>query len=176
MARLIFGMNQSLDGYVNHEAFAPGDVLFRHFIDQVRTTTASIYGTGMYEVMKVWHEDQPEWDTALCEFGAAWRAQPKYVVSRSLTSVGPNCTLVGADFEAVIRRLKAELEGEIRVDGPVLAYSLAKLGLIDEYQIYLRPVVLGGGAPFFRGPLPPLRLVAHEEISEDALRLTYVPA
>ena len=60
--------------------------------------------------------------------------------------------------------------------GPKLAYSLTNLGLIDEYRLYYRPFVLGRGNPFFAGPQPPLRLVAHDLIGEDAVRLTYVPA
>jgi len=62
------------------------------------------------------------------------------------------------------------------VAGPVLAHSLTELGLIDEYRIYLHPVVLGRGNPYFAGPRPPLRLVAHDPIGEDVVRLTYVPA
>jgi riboflavin biosynthesis pyrimidine reductase len=65
---------------------------------------------------------------------------------------------------------------EIEVAGPELAQSLADLGLIDEYRLYLRPVVLGRGKPFFAGPRPPLRLVASNQIDEDTIRLTYVPA
>jgi dihydrofolate reductase len=97
-------------------------------------------------------------------------------VSHTLKTVGPNATLVADDFEAVIRRLKAELDGEIDVGGPVLAQSLTEAGLIDEYRLYLRPVVLGSGTPFFAGPRPPLHLVASDLIAEDLIRLTYVPA
>ena len=176
MAKLIFGMNVSLDGYVDHQEFAPGPALFRHFIEQVRGLTGSVYGRRMYEVMRYWDEDDPEWTPELRDFAAAWRSQPKWVVSRSLNSVGPNATLVEGGFEAVIRGLKAELAGEIEVGGPDLAGSLTDLGLIDEYQLYLRPVVLGHGKPFFAGPRPPLRLVASDRIGEDAIRLTYVPA
>ncbi|MGH3054341.1 MAG: dihydrofolate reductase family protein, partial [Gaiellaceae bacterium] len=85
-------------------------------------------------------------------------------------------TLVGDDFEAVIRGLKADLDGRVDVGGPKLAASLTKLGLIDEYQLYLRPFVLGGGNPYFAGAQTPLRLVASDRIGEDAMRLTYVPA
>jgi riboflavin biosynthesis pyrimidine reductase len=110
------------------------------------------------------------------QFAAAWRSQPKWVVSRSLKSVGPNATLVADDVEAVMRGLKAQLVGEIEVGGPDLARSLTDLRLIDEYRLYFRPVVLGRGKPFFAGPRPPLRLVASDLIGEDAIRLTYVPA
>lgn len=174
MAKLFFGMNLSLDGYVDHQAFAPGPKLFRHFIEQVRGLTGSVYGRGLYEVMRYWDEDFPEWGAEEREFALAWRNQPKWVVSRSLKSVGPNATLIADDVESTIRRLKADLPGEIDIGGPELAGSLTDL--IDEYQLYFRPVVLGGGKPFFAGPRPPLRLVASDVISEDAIRLTYVPA
>ena len=142
MAKLVFGLNQSLDGYVDHQEFAPGPSLFRHFTEQVRDLAGSVYGRRMYEVMRYWDEDRPEWDAEECDFAAAWRSQPKWVVSRSLKSVGPNATLVADDVEAVIRGLKAQLIGEIEVGGPDLARSLTDLGLIDEYRLYFRPVVL----------------------------------
>ena len=64
MAKIVFGMNQSLDGYVDHDhqEFAPGPALFRHFIEQVRGLAGSVYGRRMYEVMRYWDEDHPEWD------------------------------------------------------------------------------------------------------------------
>jgi dihydrofolate reductase len=176
MAKLFFGLNQSLDGYVDHQEIASGPALFRHFTELVRGLIGSVYGRRMYEVMRYWDEDRPEWDAARRDFAAAWRKQPKWVVSRTLKSVGPNATLVGDDLEATIRGLKARLVGEIQVGGPDLARSLTDLGLIDEYRLYIRPVVLGHGKPFFAGPRPPLRLVANDLIGEDAIRLTYVPA
>ena len=176
MAKLVFGMNQSLDGYVDHLEMRPSPALFSHFIDQVRGLTGSVYGRRMYEVMRVWDEDLLEWGAEQRDFAAAWRCQPKWVVSRSLKSVGPNATLVEDDFEAVIRGLKAQLVGEIGISGPDLARSLTDLGLIDEYRLYLHLVVLGRGKPFFAGPRPPLRLVTSDLIGEDVIRLTYVPA
>ena len=107
---------------------------------------------------------------------AAWRSQPKWVVSRSLKSVGPNATLVQNDVGTVLRELKARLAGEIDVAGPELARSLTELGLVDEYRLYFRPIVLGRGTPFFAVPPPTLRLVSSDLIGEDAVRLTYVPA
>jgi dihydrofolate reductase len=181
MAKLMFGMMQSLDGYVAGAEGGPGlpmpgEVLSRHFNAQMRGITGSLYGRRMYEIMRYWDEDQPEQDEAAREFAAAWRAKPKWVVSGTLKSVGPNATLVDDDLEGFVRRLKAEHEGEIEVAGPELAGSLTELGLIDEYQLYLCPVVLGRGKPFFSGPRPPLRLVSSEHIGEDTISLTYVPA
>lgn len=176
MAKLVFALNQSLDGYVDHMAFAPDATLFRHFIDDVRGLAGSVYGRRMYEVMRYWDEDRPEWDEPERAYATAWRGQPKWVVSRSLKSVGPNATLVADDIEATIRGLKARLDGVIEVSGPELARSLTDLGLVDEYRLYLHPFVLGRGKPFFAGPRPPLRLVASDRIGGDVMRLTYVPA
>jgi dihydrofolate reductase len=176
MARLVFGMNQSLDGYVDHTAFAPDRTLFRHFIEEARGQAGSVYGRKMYEIMRYWDDDQPEWNADEQAFAAAWRRQPKWVVSRSLTSVGPNAMLIRDDLERAVRELKAGRDGEIEVAGPDLAKSLTELGLIDEYRIYLHPVVLGHGTPYFGGPRPRLRLIGTDRIGEDVIRLTYVPA
>ena len=177
MAKLVYGLQQSLDGYVDHTMLGPpGPAVFRHFIELVRGLTGLIYGRRTYEIMRYWDEDLPDWDAEDREFAATYRSRPKWVVSRSLKSVGPNATLIAVDFEKAIRKLKAELAGEIQVGGPVLAHSLTEAGLIDEYQLYLRPVVLGGGQPFFAGPRPRLHLVASDLIADDLIRLTYVPA
>jgi dihydrofolate reductase len=168
------------DGYVaglasGLELPPPGDSLSRHFNDYVRGLAGLLCGRRMYEVMRYWDEDQPEWDVVEHDFAALWRAKPKWVVSRSLKSVGANATLVAGDVEAFVRRLKAEVEGEIDVAGPELAGSLTDLGLIDEYRLYFRPFVLGRGKPYFAGARPPLRLIAADPVGEDAVRLTYVP-
>lgn len=176
MATLVFGMNQSLDGYVDHMAFGPSPTLFRHFIEEARAQAGSVYGRRVYQLMQYWDDEHPEWDEDRQAFAAAWRRQPKWVASRTLTSVGPNARLVEGDLAAEMRKLKAEHVGEIEVAGPDLARSLTELGLIDEYRIYLHPVVLGGGKPYFAGPRPPLRLMAHDRIDADVIRLRYVPA
>jgi dihydrofolate reductase len=177
MAKLVFALNQSLDGYVDHMKIGPPDpVLSRHFLEQVRGLTDVVYGRRMYEIMRYWDDDQPDWDADDRDFAAVWRNQRKWVVSRSLKSVGPNATLVEGDLEAAIRGLKARLDGEIDVAGPNLAGSLTNLGLIDEYRLYVHPIVLGSGQPFFAGPRPRLRLVSSDRIGEDVIRLTYVPA
>src|SRR5215218_1876897 len=86
MGKLVFGMMQSLDGYVDGVAGGlelppPGVALHRHFADQVRGLAGALYGRRMYESMRYWDEDQPEWDAVEHEFAAAWRARPKWVVS-----------------------------------------------------------------------------------------------
>jgi len=160
MAKLVYALNRSLDGYVDHLEFKPSLALFRHFIEQVRDLTGMVYGRRMYDTMRYWDEDQADWGADEHAFAAAWRSRQKWVVSRSLKSAGPNATLVEDNIEAVIRGLKAQPGGEIDVAGPDLAGSLTNLGLIDEYRLYLHPIVLGRGKPFFSGPRPPLRLVS----------------
>src|ERR1700743_1978719 len=103
MAKLVFEMNQSLDGYVDHMKMGPPPPeLFRHFIERVRSLTGMIYGRHLYEIMSNWDDDFPDWDAANHEFAAAWQSQRKWIVSRSLKSVGPNATLIEGDFEAAI--------------------------------------------------------------------------
>src|SRR6476660_1616476 len=177
MAKLVFGMMQCLDGYVAHLEMGPrGPVANRHFLEHVRALKGIVYGRRMYEVMRYWDDDRNVESAEDHDFAAAWRGQPKWVVSHTLKSVGPNATLVEGDLESAMRELKSERDGEIEVGGPNLAQSLTELGLIDEYRIYLHPVVLGHGKPFFAGPRPPLRLRSHDRIGEDVIRLTYVPA
>ncbi|TFW32850.1 dihydrofolate reductase family protein [Massilia horti] len=175
MAKLVFEMNQSLDGYVDHTAFAPSPTLFRHFIEEAQGQAGTVYGRKMYEVMRYWEDDHPEWGASERAFAAAWRKHPKWVVSRTLESVGPNATLIEGDLEGAIRKIKAEHDREIEVAGTELGRSLTELGLIDEYRIYLHPLVLGHGKPCFAAPRPPLRLISHDRIDENVIMLTYVP-
>ena len=177
MAKLIFGLQQSLDGYVDHQRLGPPEpAAFRHFVERVRGLAGIVYGRRTYEIMRYWEEDLPDWDAEERDFAAAWRSRPKWIVSRSLTSVGPNATLVQDNVGTVLRELKARLAGEIDVAGPDLARSLTDLGLVDEYRLYFRPIVLGHGTPFFAGPRPPLRYLASDPIGGDMIRLAYAPA
>jgi hypothetical protein len=89
MAKLVFGLSQSLDGYVDRLEMRPVPAVFRHFYEQERDRTGSVYGRRTYEILRYWDEDRPEWSAEQRGFAAAWRRQPKWVVSRSLKSVGP---------------------------------------------------------------------------------------
>jgi dihydrofolate reductase len=130
----------------------------------------------MYAIMRFWEIDHPQFDQVEHDFAAVWRSKPKWVVSRTLKTVGPNATLVSGDLETFARRLKADVDGEIDVSGAQLAASLSTFGMIDEYRLYLRPFVLGDGKPYFAASPPPLRLVKNDLVGEDAVRLIYVPA
>lgn len=176
MAKLVYALNQSLDGYIDHDApgMVPTPELFQHFTDEVRGLVGSLYGRIMYETMRYWDTDQEGWGEAEREYAKVWRAQPKWVVSTTLDEVGPNAALIRGDVVAAARKLKAEVDGPIEVAGPTLAASLE--GLIDEYQIYLHPIVTGGGKPYFAQARPPLKLARNEDMGGGVIRLTYVPA
>ncbi|MGE3303572.1 MAG: dihydrofolate reductase family protein [Hyphomonadaceae bacterium] len=175
MAKFVCGLNQSLDGFIDHDGMAPSAALFRHFIEEVRSLGGSVYGRRMYVTMRYWDDEHPEWSPTEREYAEAWRRQHKWVVSRTLQSVGPNATLVANDLEATMREVKAAHAGEFEIAGPALAQSLAQFGLIDEYRLYLHPVTLGRGKPFFAAPPPPLRLESFERMDDAVIRLSYAP-
>lgn len=166
-------MNVSLDGYVDHDKMAPDADVFRHWIEAVKRTPNSLYGRKTYELMRYWEPDQPDWGDAEREFAQAWRAQRKWVVSQSLTEVGPNTTRISSGIEATVRKLKDELPGQVDISGTILSQSLADWGLLDEYQLVLHPVVLGTGKPFFAGPRSRLHLTASDRIGSEVIRLIY---
>lgn len=181
MARLIFGMNVSLDGYVDDAGGnlvmpPPSPEVFAYWIEAVRRLDASIYGRRMYETMRYWDEDHDEWTEPLRDFAAAWRRMPKWVVSGTLREVGPNATLITGDIEAQVRDLKGRMAGTISVSGPEIAGLMTGFGLVDEYQLILRPFVLGAGKPFFHAACPPLRLLSSDRLDDETMRLVYVPA
>jgi dihydrofolate reductase len=183
VAKLAFVMNMSIDGYVDHERFETGTspTLFRHWIDASRASAGSLYGRLVYEAMRYWDGDawdqhDPAREQDLRAYATAWRREPKWVVSRTLKEVGPNASLLEGDLGAAVRELKARVEGTISVAGTKLGQSLGELGLIDEYRLYMHPVVLGSGKPYFPGPRPPLRFVASDRMDENVIRLTYAPA
>jgi hypothetical protein len=94
MAKLVFGLQQSLDGYVDHmELGPPGPGVFRHFLEHVRDLAGCVYGRRSYEIMRYWDEDQPDWDAQDREFAAVWRGRPKWVVSSRLGSPGRSTSL-----------------------------------------------------------------------------------
>jgi dihydrofolate reductase len=184
MAKLIYGMMMSLDGYIagpenGHGLLVPNDDLHRHFNDWMKQMSVALYGRRMYEVMRYWETAAERSDAGevQVDFARAWRETPKVVVSTTLREVGPNARLVSADVERAVRALKAETDGEISVSGAGIAASLSRLCLIDEYRLYFHPVALGGGKPFFEAGLS-LRLkpLGVETLPQGVIMLRYAPA
>jgi len=177
----MFGMVASADGYIAGPPGGPdlpmfGDDLHRHFNEQMRSTALFLCGRELYETMRYWDEDDADRSDAQAEYATVWRATPKAVVSTTLTEVGPNATLVSGDVDAELRRIVNETDGDIEVGGPTLAATLARLDLLDEYLIYTRPAVLGGGKPFFAaGTSPDLALLDVEMLPDDTVLQRYQP-
>ena len=130
----------------------------------------------MYEIMRYWDEDLSRNGMQSNAIRGGLAAPTEMVVSRLLKSVGPNARLVEDDWRRRSASLKAELVGEIGYFcRPDLARSLTELGLIDEYRLYLHPVVLGHGTPYFAGPRPAAPPYGSRSDGEDVMRLAYVP-
>ncbi len=181
MGRMIYGLMQSLDGYINGpedgpQLPRPSEELHRYFNDLMRATALAVYGRTMYGIMRAWEtwDSDPAANAAERDFAPAWRKVPKVVVSTTLKAIGPNARLVSDNVEAQIRRLKQETEGRIEVAGARLAAALGRMGLIDEYWLFLYPVVLGGGKPFFEAGLPlNLRPIGTETLPQDVVLAKY---
>ena len=181
-ATMIFGMAQSLDGFIANEAGeitlpAPEDGLHRYFNRQLQETTVSLYGRRMYEVMQFWEtaDTAPGMQPWEIEFAKIWQRVPKVVVSRTLREVGPNARLVRTDIESELRELKSRTDGIIDVAGPTLAALCARYGLIDEYRLYFQPTVLGAGKRYFPEPPGALKLLGTEKLPQETVLLRYAP-
>ena len=156
MRKLIYSMGVSLDGYISGpegeiDWGAPDDDLHRFHNEQTRELGIHLCGRGLYETMLYWEtaDQDPALGEPSREFAHIWRALPKLVFSETLDSVEGNATLHrdGAVEEAA--RLKQESGKDVAVGGAGLASALSRAGLIDEYRLFVSPVVLGGGTPFF---------------------------
>ena len=154
MRKLIYGFGVSLDGYVNDRDGSidwtdPDEELHQFHNDRYREIEVSLHGRRLYELMAEYWPHVPEDASRIeREFGGLWTAKPKVVFSRTLTEVHWNSTLVSENAVEEVRRLKAGGDGVMEVGGASLAAALMPHGLIDEYQLFLSPVVLGGGTPF----------------------------
>jgi len=153
MAKLIYSMLASLDGYVedlsgNFDWAAP-DAEVHAFVNELeRSVGTYLYGRRMYETMRFW-EDPPELESApahIQEYAAIWQAADKVVYSRTLQEVSSTRTRIEREFDAdAVRRLKAEAAGDVSVGGPGLAGEAIAAGLVDEYHLFFVPVLVGGG-------------------------------
>ena len=157
MGRLIYGMSVSLDGFVETPTRSldwvrVDEELHAFFNDQAREMSASLYGRRMYELMVgYWPtaESDPAATPAELEFAGIWRNLPRIVFSRTLEAVDGNSRLVRGDVVEEVSRLKAQPGYDMDVGGPTIAAPLIRAGLVDEFRLFVQPVVLGGGTPFF---------------------------
>lgn len=169
MRKLIYSMGMSLDGFIagpggEIDWSAPDEELFRFHIEQVRELGAHLCGRRLYETMTYWEtaEENPSLPEAEVEFARIWKALPKIVFSKTLEKVEGNARLVRDVAAEEIIRLKEQPGKDLAVGGAGLASSLMALGLIDDYRLFVSPVVLGAGTPFF----PPLDQRVNLELIE----------
>lgn len=152
-------MSVSLDGFVETPSRSLDWVqvdegLHAFFNDEARGMSAFLYGRRMYELMSdYWPtaETDPAAPPAIVEFASIWKEKPKVVFSRTLEAVEWNSRLVRDHAAAEVARLKAQPEFDMDVGGPTTAAPLIRAGLIDEYRLYVQPVILGAGTSFFPG-------------------------
>ncbi len=158
MRRVIYSMTVSLDGFIADPAgeidwSAPDEELHQFHNDRVGELAAHFLGRRLYEVMRYWDSDNqdPEWGPVEREFAAIWQPLPKIVFSTTLGSVEGNARLATGGVAEEVAALRAG-DGDLGVGGAGLAAEFIRLGLVDDFQLFVAPVVLGGGTPFF----PPL--------------------
>lgn len=182
MRTLIYSMGVSLDGYISGPAgegrwAAPGPELHRFHNEQARELDLHLLGRRLYEVMTYWEtaeEQHPASPEHELEFARIWKSLPKIAYSKTLESVEGNTRLSRGDPVEEARALKQEDGGPVAVGGATLAASLTAAGLIDEYGLFVSPVVLGGGAPYFAGDTPvDLELVETRTFSSRVVYLRY---
>ena len=156
MRKLIYSMGVSLDGFIAApdgaiDWSAPDEELHRFHNQQMREIGAHLCGRRLYETMAYWEtaEDDPSAGETQLEFAAIWKELPKIVFSRTLEKVGANARLVRDGVAEEVAALKQQPGKDLAVGGAGLAGTLIKLGLVDEYRLFVSPVVLGGGAPYF---------------------------
>ena len=157
MSKLIYSMSVSLDGYMEDSDRSLDWVIIdeeihRFFNDQARETGTFLYGRRIYELMTAYWptaDASPSAPDYEVEYARIWKEKPKVVFSKTLERVEWNSRLVRDNIAEEIKQLKDQPENDMQVGGPSLASTVMRLGLIDEYHLFVHPVVLGGGTPFF---------------------------
>ncbi|MBF8190143.1 dihydrofolate reductase family protein [Nonomuraea sp. K274] len=157
MRKIIYSMLISLDGYVESPNgdigwTAPDEEVHAFINDMSREIGGSLYGRRLYENMSAYWptaDQRPDAPAIEVDFARIWRAMPKYVFSKTLDKVDWNSTLMTGDLEEEVIRLKREDGGDLDVGGATLAWSVLRLGLVDEFRIFIHPLVVGAGKPFF---------------------------
>jgi dihydrofolate reductase len=156
MRKLIYSFGVSLDGFIagpdgDIDWSAPDEELHRFHNQQARELGAHLYGRRLYEVMRYWEtaEENPSAPEVELEFARIWRDTPKIVFSKTLEKVEGNARLVREGVAEEVAQLKEKPGKDLAVGGAGLASTCMELGLIDDYRLFVSPVVLGGGTPYF---------------------------
>ena len=182
MGRLIYSAITSLDGYVadendNFDWAAPDAEVHAFVNDLERPVGTYLYGRRMYETLAVWETPEviPGLTPAMLDFARVWQAADKVVYSKSLESVSTARTRLERDFDPdTIRKMKDAADRDIGVGGPHLAAQAISAGLVDEWHLFLTPIVVGGGNPWLPdGVLVNLELVDERRFASGVAHLRY---
>ena len=156
MRKLIYSMGVSLDGYVagpggEIDWSAPDAELHSFHNEQTRAIGVHLCGRRLYDVMAYWEtaDQDPSLPEVEREFAGIWQALPKIVFSRTLETVDGDARLAASGVQAEVAALKAQPGQDLAVGGAALAADCIRLGLVDEYRLFVSPVVLGAGTPYF---------------------------
>ena len=184
MGKVMYTMSVSVDGFVETAGgdldwSFPDAALHRHFNERERGVDIYLYGRRLYENMVAYWpmaDENPVAPAFEIEYARIWKAKKKIVFSKTLTQVGWNAQLFKGDIAAEINRLKAQPGRDMSVGGANLAATFMRLGLIDEYSLYVFPVILGGGKPMFPAlPAPiDLELVETRRFASGVVLLKWV--
>ena len=183
MRSVTYSMGVSLDGYIvgpdgGFDWTTPDAEVFRFWIEEIRAVGVHLMGRRLYETMLYWEtaEEESSLDAAELEWTALWKPLPKIVFSTTLLAAQGNARLASGGLAEEIGRLRAEPEqGDIAIGGATLAAEAAALDLIDEYQVMVHPVLVGGGIPYFprRERRVDLELVETRTFSSRFIYLRY---
>lgn len=180
MPKVIYEMGVSADGYIagpdgNFDWSAPDEELHRFHNEQARGLAGHLLGRRLYETMVFWETAGDDPSEVMRDFARIWQALPKVVFSRTLDAVeGTNTTLARGDLRSELAALQDEVQGDVAVGGAGLAAEAARLDLIDEYRLFVSPVAVGGGIPFFpRDHRLDLELVETRTFSSRVVYLRY---
>jgi dihydrofolate reductase len=182
MAKLIYSVISSLDGYIedeqgNFDWAAPDEEVHRFVNDLERPVGTYLYGRRMYDVMRFWEtaDTAPDVPAFGREFAGIWQAADKIVYSRTLESAATARTRVERAFDPdAVRQLKAAAESDLSVGGPELAAQALRAGLVDEYQLFLTPIAVGGGKRSLPDKLRvPLELLDERRFGNGTVYLRY---
>jgi dihydrofolate reductase len=182
MAKLIYAGITSLDGYIADEAGSfewavPDEEVHAFVNDLLRPIGTYLYGRRMYEVMTGWETDSSlaEQSPVMRDFAEIWQAAGKIVYSRTLETVATARTRRERDFDPdAVRRLKAAADRDLAVGGAELAGHAVRAGLVDEYHLFLTPIIVGGGRPFLPDRVRVgLELLAERRFHNGVVHLRY---
>ena len=183
MGKLIYALNVSLDGYIESREGSldwtiVDEELHSWFNDRARELDASLYGRRLYELMAAYWptaESDPNATPTTIEFARIWNATPKIVFSSTLDSVIGNSRLVRGDVGEELMRVRAEFDGDLEVGGATLASAFISRGLVDEFQLIVHPIILGGGKRFFPelDTRIPLRLIETKTFESGVVMFGY---